>query len=85
MQLLTTWVSRCKMADLEMSEPNTSVIKPRANETFGEMYARFEREAWASGGYVTAGAVMIISSVRLLGALAIRPFRRLLHRRMNGA
>jgi hypothetical protein len=34
----------------EMSEANPSDVKSRANETFGEMYARFEREAWAGGG-----------------------------------
>ena len=62
-----------------MSEPNPSELKPKTNETFGEMYARFEKEAWASGGYVTAGTVMIICSVRLLGALAVRLVGRLVH------
>jgi hypothetical protein len=48
------------------------------------MYARFEKEAWASGGYVTAGAVMIICSLRLLAALAVRLVGRLVHWRMSG-
>jgi hypothetical protein len=79
----------CMLPDLrtgaiEMSEPNSSDIKSRANETFGEMYARFEREAWASGGYVTAAAVMIICSVRLLVVLPVRLVSRLFHSRTGG-
>jgi hypothetical protein len=70
---------------IQMSEPNSSDIKSRANETFGEMYARFEREAWASGGYVTAASVMIICSLRLLVALPVRLVSRFAHRRTNGA
>src|SRR6266852_8852973 len=33
----------------EMSGSNSSDINSRANETFGETYARLQREAWASG------------------------------------
>ena len=69
----------------EMSEANPSDVKSRANETFGEMYARFEREAWAGGGYVSSAAVMIICSVRLLAALAVRLVSRLVRLRIKSA
>jgi hypothetical protein len=67
-----------------MSEPNPSDLKLRTNETFGEMYARFEKEAWASGGFVTGLTVMLSCSVMLLAVLAVRLVGRLVHWRMNG-
>jgi len=48
------------------------------------MYARFEKEAWASGGFVTGLTVMLSCSVMLLAALAVRLVGRLVHLRMNG-
>jgi hypothetical protein len=52
-----------------MTEPNTSEINSRANETCGETYGRLEKEAWKSGVNLTATEASICClGVLLTGA-----------------
>ena len=62
----------------EMSGPNSSDINSRANETFGETYARLQREAWASGSSLD-GLELYLAV--LLTMLTVRMVRWLAHRR----
>ena len=63
-----------------MSGPNSSDINFRANETFGETYARLQREAWASGSSLD-GLELYLAV--LLTLLTVRLVGRLVHRRVK--
>jgi hypothetical protein len=66
-----------RIGPTEMSGTNSSDINSRANETFGETYARLQREAWASGSNLDGLELMMavlltLLTVRLVGWFAHR-------------
>jgi len=62
-----------------MSDPNSSKIIPRANETFSETYARLAKEGTASE-ISRPETMMFYPLVGSLSALAVRLIGRLVHR-----